>query len=377
MIRALHIGKFIPPPYAGIESHIDTLLRALGPAVDATLVASRPVGHASDPLPELPYRLIPCTSYGTVASVSLSPGLPGLVQRELQRHSTLLHLHAPNPWGDIAALRASSDVPVVMTWHSDIVGRPALFRAYRAVQRRVIERADRIVVFTPKHHTGSLQLAAQGIERKIVHVPIGIDIQRLQETPRDEALTASLKQWTAGRPLILSVGRQVYYKGYEFLIEAMSRLRSPAVLLMIGAGPLGARLRRQAEELGLGERVRFIGEVGPRALVTGLEACDVFCLPSVERSEAFGIATAEAMSFGKPTVVCELHNGVTYLNRDGVTSLVTPPRDVARLADALDTLSVDPALRERMGQAARTWVRAEFSIDAMRDGTLALYRSLT
>ena len=74
-----------------------------------------------------------------------------------------------------------------------------------------------------------------------------------------------------------------------------------------------------------------------------MRRCDFFCLPSIERSESFGIASAEAMSFGKPTIVCELHNGVNYLNQAGETSLVTPPRDEAALADAIDQLANDTA----------------------------------
>ncbi len=146
---------------------------------------------------------------------------------------------------------------------------------------------------------------------------------------------------------------------------------------MIGTGPLGPALRRQAEERGIAERVRFLGEVDQPTLVAALQRCDVFALPSIERSEAFGIASAEAMAFGKPTIVCELENGVNFLNRAGETSLVTRPRDEAALADAIDQLARDAALRERLGAAARTWARTQFSVDVMRDATLALYRQLT
>ena len=70
-------------------------------------------------------------------------------------------------------------------------------------------------------------------------------------------------------------------------------------------------------------------------------------LPSIEPSEAFGIASAEAMSCGKPTVVCELNNGVNHLNQAGRTSLAVAPRDVPALADALDTLAADDARRRQ------------------------------
>jgi rhamnosyl/mannosyltransferase len=376
-LRPLHIGKLVPPPFAGIESHVDTLLRALVPDVEPTLVASEagtPSGLQRLPTP---YRLLACRSFGTLASVPLSPGIRGTVRRELQSgRATLLHLHAPNPWGDFAALDAQRDTPVVMTWHSDVVGKPALMALYAGIQQRAIRRADRIVVFTPKHYESSVQLRSAHIESKLVRIPLGIDFAGLENTPERAEVRARIDAWARGRPLLLSVGRQVPYKGYHHLIRAIARLRSDAVLLLIGTGPLGSALQRQVAELGLEERVKFFGEVDQPTLVTAMRRCDAFCLPSIERSEAFGIASAEAMSFGKPTVVCELNNGVNYLNRAEVTSLVTPPRDEAALADALDRLAGDAGLRRQLGEAARAWVRSEFAVERMRDETLALYRSL-
>lgn len=376
-IRPLHIGKFIPPPYAGIEAHVDTLLCALSQQIEATLVASDAHQKHGRPLPKAPYRILAARSYATFASTAISPGLLPLVQREFHAgRANILHTHAPNPWGDATALFASKNTPVVMTWHSDIVRQKTLLKLYRGFQQRALQRADRIVVFTPKHYESSQQLKLDGIEKKIVTVPIGIDFSRLDSDREGANVLASIRQWVAGRPVLLTVGRHVYYKGYEHLISAVHKMRSDAVLLMIGTGPLSPVLRQQVEALGLSDRVRFLGEVDEPTLVAALHYCDVFCLPSIEPSEAFGIASAEAMACGKPTVVCELNNGVNYLNQNGTTSLVVPPKNEAALADAMDQLIQDDTLRQQMGAAACKWVRSQFSVEAMRDGTLDLYRSL-
>ena len=377
-LRPLHIGKFVPPPFAGIESHVDTLLRSMQGMVEGTLVASEAATPSTVRRDPTPYRLLACQSYGTIASVAITPSLRGVVKAEFASgRANLLHLHAPNPWGDLAALDAKRDIPVVMTWHSDVVRKPALLALYAGIQQRSLQRADRVVVFTLKHFESSAQLHAGKVESKLVEIPIGIDFARLDNTPTKPEVLASIDSWAQGRPVVLTVGRHVHYKGYRHLIHAMSMIRSDAVLLMIGTGPLGAALRKQVAALGLGERIRFFGEVDLPTLVTALRRCDVFCLPSIERSESFGIASAEAMAFGKPTLVCELHNGVNYLNQGGVTSLVTPPRDEAALADAIDQLAQDASLRERLGTAARRWVRTKFAVEQMRDSTLALYRSLS
>lgn len=376
-IRPVHVGKLLPPPYAGIEAHVDALLRALRPDVEATLVVCGDPAEGARRAAEFPYRLIVARLLGKLASVPIAPDVLRCVRRELRsERCNLLHLHAPNPWGDLAALACADDVPVVMSWHSDIVRQRTLFRAYRGIQQRVIARADRIIVFTPKHYESSTQLRAMNVEAKLAVVPMGFDFAKLDIEHASAHALERIDAFAAGRPVLLTVGRHVYYKGGEFLLSAVARLRSDAVLVMIGTGPLGAALRHQVEALGLLDRVLFLGEVDPPTLVAAYHRCDVFCLPSIEPSEAFGIASAEAMACGKPTVVCELNNGVNFLNQSGITSLTVKPRDVPALADAIDTLMRDDGLRRRMGQAANEWVRRSFGNAAMRDGTLNLYRGL-
>lgn len=360
-----------------METHVDTLLDSISGQSQATLVASEPSAGMGRPSEPTAYKVIPVPYYAMLASVPICPGILGVVRTELESgRSNLLHVHAPNPWGDLAAIRAPKSTPVVITWHSDIVRQRALLKLYGPIQQHALRRADRIVVFTPKHYDSSQQLRSEELRRKVRTVPIGIDFSKLDAVAPDAEAMASLKQWINGRAVVLSVGRHVYYKGYQYLLGALARLPSDVALLMVGAGPLTGELVRYAEQRGLSGRVKFLGEVKQPALVAALTLCDVFCLPSIEQSEAFGIASAEAMAFGKPTVVCELGNGVNYLNRDGVTSLVSPPRDERALSDALAQLLRDDGMRLRMGQAAREWVRAEFGVEAMRDGTIDLYREL-
>ncbi len=374
-VAPLHIAKYVPPPYAGVEGHVDTLLQALRTDAECTLVAGQSPAEAGA-APHA-YRVLTARSFGTFASVTLSPSVVTTALRELRSgRSNLLHIHAPNPWGDLAALACPRDIPVVMTWHSDIVRQKKMMLAYRYIQRAVLDRVDRIIVFTPSHAISSTQLRERQVEHKTVHIPIGIAFDHLATDRADAQELERFATFAAGRLLVLTVGRHVHYKGYTHLLDAFTHMREDAVLLMVGTGPLTAQLKAQVQSLALGHRVLFAGEVNPGTLAAAYQACDLFCLPSIEPSEAFGIASAEAMACGKPTVVCQLGNGVNYLNRDGITSLTVPPRDAAALADGLDTLCADTGLRTRMGAAGQAWVHSEFSIGTMRDRTLALYREL-
>ena len=156
----------------------------------------------------------------------------------------------------------------------------------------------------------------------------------------------------------------------------MSAVRDDAVLVLGGTGPLSGPLQELAATLGLGERVIFIGRIAEEALPAYYHAADVFCLPSVEPSEAFGLVQVEAMACRKPVISCELNNGVTYVNRHGETGLVAPPRDSGALAAALNRLLEDEALRRETGEAGYVRAKSEFTLERMWEGMLNVYRSL-
>jgi glycosyltransferase involved in cell wall biosynthesis len=372
-LRVLHIGKFVPPPQGGIELHIDTLLRCLQPHVDCALLAAEsPQPHARA---IFPYPVYTVSSWGRLNSVTLSPGILRAARRLIRPGGfDILHIHVPNPWADLIALLAPPQLPVVMTWHSDIVRQRILYKSYRYIQRAAIARANHIVLPTPLHLRASAQLDADRVAARATVIPYGIDTAALAAEHASPAAAQRIAQWAAQRPIILTIGRHVYYKGYEYLLQAMTHLHSPAVLLMIGAGPLTPTLQAQAADLGITDRVAFWGEVPKPDLLAALHACDVFTLPSTEPAEAFGLASAEAMACAKPVVACDMGNGINYLHQHGQTSLLVPRRDPVALAAALDRLCVDPVLRRRLGQQAQARIRQNFSLPSMTQGMLDVYR---
>src|SRR5262249_10915398 len=123
-------------------------------------------------------------------------------------------------------------------------------------------------------------------------IPYGIRLERFA-APRD-AIAEVRRQY--GPRIILAVGRLIYYKGFDYLLRAMPLINGK--LILIGDGPLRARLERNAADLGVRERVIFAGELDNSELAPYYHAADVFVLPSVERTEAFGIVQLEAMACG-------------------------------------------------------------------------------
>jgi len=130
-----------------------------------------------------------------------------------------------------------------------------------------------------------------------------------------------------------------------------------------------------ARQLGVADRVIFLGQQ-EQALPALYQACNVFVLPSIERSEAFGIVQLEAMASGRPVVSCDVGTGVAWVNQDTVTGLVVPPRDPGRLATALNRLLDDPPLAARLGQAGQARVREQFTQARMVEQIEQLYEQV-
>jgi len=161
----------------------------------------------------------------------------------------------------------------------------------------------------------------------------------------------------------------------DYLVEAMEEVDGS--LLIIGRGEREKPLKRAVSEKGLEDRIFLLGEISEDDLPHYLHACSVFCLPSVTRNEAFGVCQLEAMACSKPVVSTRLDTGVTFINRDGETGIVVPPRDSAALAVALNKLLDSPELARRMGGNGRSRVETLFTREKMVEATLRLYKELT
>lgn len=202
-------------------------------------------------------------------------------------------------------------------------------------------------------------LAGDGVPAgRLQVIQNGVDFARLTGIA-----AADLRQ-TLGLPpdmlVIGAPGSLIARKGLDVLISAFSRLTVPAHLLIAGTGPEQDALMRQAAELGVGDRVHFMGF--SNAIADFYRACDVVALAS--RVEAFGLVLAEAGFCCRPVVATRV-GGVPEVVADGETGLLVPADDVSALAQALQRLADDPALRTKLGQAGHMRAKTLFSADRM------------
>ncbi|MDR3388407.1 MAG: glycosyltransferase [Rudaea sp.] len=385
-MRILHIGKFFPPHPGGIErtsADLCAALAARGVSV-AMLAHAQPGTRCSHRVrtDEVEVTLAAC--HGQWLYAPVSPTFPWQLKQTIQRfRPDLLHLHLPNTSAFWALMLPSARrVPWVVHWHADIpldsrhAGLRLAYRLYRPWEQAMLRRARAVIATSAPYRDSSPALAPWRDKTRVI--PLG-----LPPVPSDnaDAVDSTSIKWPSDGVRLLAVGRLSYFKGFDVLLRAVAQV--PAIsLVLIGDGECGNDLRRLARELGIDARVKFAGRIdmdpaGTATLAAAYAAAEIFCLPSTERAESFGLVLLEAMRAGLPTVASDISgSGVGYVVRDGESGLLVPPGDVAALAAALRRLADDAGLRRRLGvSGARCW-REEFTLDRAAERTLALYREL-
>lgn len=369
-MRVVHLYKdYYPPVEGGIERTVWRMARgaAAAGANVTVLTSAHGVRRTSEETLD-GVRVIRCAEWARILSTPLCPGMPA---RLASLEADILHLQFPSPPGEISALIAKRSVPLVVTYHSDIVRQAALLPVYGPVVRAILDRARVIMTDSPQYVEHSSFLRPH--RAKCAVIPLGIELERFGGNGSVDRAASELRG-RYGTPLLLFVGRFRYYKGLDVLLQAMPAVRGRLVL--VGGGPEEARLRSQCARLGLGDRVFFAGSVGDEALLAHYRAADVFVLPSTHRSEVFGLVMVEAQASGRAVVCTELGTGTSFVNLHGETGLVVPPGDPQALAAALNRLLEDRDMRNRMGEAGRRRAQTHFSAERMVSSVLGVYESV-
>jgi rhamnosyl/mannosyltransferase len=358
----MHVGKFYPPHMGGMELHLQTLCCELAKSVDVSVVvaADGPTGVAEI------HGSIPVRRIGTMCKVAGASICPGMTQAIRTSNADIVHMHHPNPTAALSYIASGHRGRLIVTWHLDIV-RQRFLGAMFAPFQRILLRKARAVIATSQNYVDSSPWLASCRDRCYV-VPYGIHTDAFACADRNAV--AEIRRRFGSR-IVLAIGRLVYYKGFEYLVRAMSKV--DAKLLLIGDGPWRHRLEREASNITASDRVIFLSEMSNSELAPYYHAADVFVLPSVARSEAFGIVQIEAMSAGVPVINTNLESGVPSVSLHGQTGLTVAPRDEAALGDALNELLANGALRQRMSEAARIRARDAFGVEKMSSRTVRIY----
>jgi rhamnosyl/mannosyltransferase len=368
-MRVLQLGKYYEPHVGGIETHLRLLAHGLterGLDVEI-LVHGSGTKTVHDTVGGIHVTRV--GALGRLFSTELSPSLV----TELGREYDVLHLHTPHPMAMFAYLAARKPAhSLVVTHHSDIVRQARIRSILQPLFRAVLSRADLIITTSQRYLDSSDEL--KPYRSKVRVVPYGIDLKQFSPSLRQLGSAQAIRA-NYGDRIVVATGRLIYYKGFEVLLDAMKMVR--AHLLLIGDGPLRSTLEDRARRNGVKERVTFLGAVPNHDLGQFYGAGDVFALPSIARSEAFGIVQIEALASSLPVVNTALQSGVPEVSIHGVTGLTVPPNDAGALAEALNRLLDDVKLARHFGTTGRQRALERFTSDRMVEETLGIYREVT
>jgi glycosyltransferase involved in cell wall biosynthesis len=368
-LRVCHLGKYYPPAAGGIETNVRILARAQADlGMDVTVLC---VNHRRGPTSveqDGPVTVTRCRRLARVDKFDVCPGLAAMLSSV---EADVLHLHVPNPTMIVALLQSRHPAPVVVTYQSDIIRQRVRAFLFRPLERLAYRRVRVIAQTSPLYAAGSRFLRPYGA--RLAVLANGIDLEPyLQPSAEHRSEAERIKARHPG-PLWVGCGRMVYYKGFPNALRALPHV--PGTLLLVGGGPLRERLEREAQRLGVQDRVVFVGNLSHYLdLVPYYLAAHAFWFPSNARSEGFGIVQVEAMASGCPVINTAIpHSGVAWVSRDEREGLTVPMNDPRALAAAARRLLEEPGLRDRRAIAARARAIAEFDHRAMARRSREIY----
>lgn len=309
-------------------------------------------------------EVVRCGCVTKVASQSISLSYPGQLKKILNSFGPdIVIFHYPNPFVSTFLMKyLKRGYKFILYWHLDITKQKNLRRLFDRQTKKLLERADVVVATSPNYIEGSPYLSK--FKEKCVVIPNCISESRLEVTEKIEARTEELRQQAAGKTLCFACGRHVPYKGITYLVQASKLLPDSFRICIGGKGELTEQLKKEAAD---DPKVEFLGRVSDEDLVAYMKACDIFCFPSITKNEAFGIALAEGMYFGKPTVTFTIPgSGVNYVSLNGVTGIECPNRDSRAFAEAMMKLADDEKLRNQYAVNARQRVLDHFTEEGFR-----------
>lgn len=368
-MRILQFGKHYPPAIGGMENVIYNLTtglnkRGLRCDVLCSNIERMQVMEQHDG-----FTIQRAKSYGTLSSMSLAPGIIRLLSK-INRQYDVIHFHHPDPMSAFALWLVRPKCKLIVHWHLDIIKQKVAYFFYRPIEKWLLRRADRIIVTSPNYLESSVPLRL--FKSKCTVVPIGIP--QVPKSPVDRQ--NELRKDYSGKFITFALGRFTEYKGFDQLIKAATYLPDNHLVLIGGDGHLRRRFEEMIETRRLTDKVKLLGRIPDSEVVDYYSLCDVFCLPSVSRNEAFGIVMLEAMSLGKTVIATNIPgSGTSWVNTDKVTGINVEPRNPEALANAIKLIADNPSAKDAYARGAKKRFDHRFLVDRMIESTIDVYRT--
>ena len=327
-MRVLQVNKLYWPHIGGVEKVVQQLGEGLAQRGHSVTVLACGGKRKEEEINGV--KVLRTKTTFKITGIPFSLGFPFLYRKLASTADIIIH-HYPNPVGEFSELLFSSSKPKVVLYHSDVVRQKLLKPLYAFETHLFLKRAQVIIATSPNYVETSPVL--KEFKGKVRIIPLAVNTDFF--TPEGPIHPFLEKLRSQGRKICLYVGRLAYYKGLKYLIRAAVELPDDLLVVIVGEGEEKEKLLRLREELHLESKVLFRPPVKDEELPSLYRGAGVFVLPSIARSEAFGLVAIEAMACGVPVITTEIGTGTSYYNVHGETGLVVKPRDSGELSKAI------------------------------------------
>lgn len=366
------VSAYYPPKIGGVENYVARVARAVAeePDLEPVVITSQP-GWRTSVGTEDGVRVIRLGAWLRLSNSPISPLWPFQIRRWLRKTGAqIVNAHAPVPGMADTALSVAGKRRTVLTYHAGTMHKGdgskradwIIDRYEKHVLPRVLRSADVAVPVGPS------SLAAARPDA--ILITPGVDLERFVPGPAPSQRPRDLVY--VGR-----IDRTSAWKGIDVLLRAMTLLADlPDVRLrLIGSGDALPDYLRQAQELGIAERVEATGALRGDGLVDAIGQAAVMVLPSTTHAECAGTVLMEGMACGTPVVASDV-GSLAYVVQDGEAGLIVPPGDAEALAAACRRLLEDRELADRMGKAGRARAENQFAWPLLAQKYIDLFREL-
>jgi len=368
MKKILHIPNYYPPHHGGIEDVCYNIVRNTVDAEQKVICFSDNKKAANDNIEGI--EVTRCGCFAKIHSQSLSFSYIINLARILKDFNPdIVHFHAPNPLISIYLLiLLPKHTRLIVHWHSDIVEQKIIYSFYKGIEKKLLCRANKIIITAPCYLDKSKPLQSHRDKCQVIANVVSEDKLTLKE--EDYRQIQELKQ---GNPILFFIGRHVPYKGIEYLIKAETLIKSKCQILIAGDGPLTAQLIASTKS----SRIKFIGKINDDELRQYFYASYAFVFPSITKNEAFGIALAEALYCGLPSVNFTIDgSGVNWVSPNGISGIEVENSNAEKFAEAIDCILSDKLLHDRLSLGAVQYSHKNFTLDSLRVAINNLYKSM-
>ena len=320
-------------------------------------------------------EIIRCVYKKKISSQSLSFAYYKEFKKVMDNFSPdIVVFHYPNPYvAHILLKYKKRNFKLLLYWHLDITKQKILKKIFYRQTISLIDRASYVIGATPIHIEQS-EFSSKFEDKKRI-LPYMINDENLLLTEEEEEKAKKLRDKYKDDKVCFFIGRHVEYKGLRYLVEASENLLNKNIKILIaGSGELTEELKRKAC---LDKKIEFLGRINESEKKIYMSMCDIFCFPSITRNEAFGLALAEGMYYGKPAITFSIPgSGVNYVNLNNITGIECENSNAKDYANAIDKLASDDKLRKILGENAKKRIKDNFTSKKFKENVLELFKEL-